>query len=175
MVTKGERWYGQGTLARWRKEGGFGFVRPLEGGDDIFCHVSQLRQAGGSEIKEGDRVTYTVIYDGRSGKRMAGNVTLDIGGKSSLGRKAREGDRGRPRSPSGSSSHSLSHRNRGAAGRWHSPRRQDRRSKSRSRGGSRSHSCSSSIASKRRVGRGHTSTSRSRSWNARTRKKRRPR
>ncbi|CAE7386522.1 cspA [Symbiodinium necroappetens] len=76
-MARREAWMGSGVLVRWRKEGGFGFIKPSDGSEDLFCHVSQLRQVEGT-IKEGDRVRYTVTQDGLSGKRMAGNVVLDL-------------------------------------------------------------------------------------------------
>lgn len=102
---------GSGVLVRWRKEGGFGFIKPSDGSGDLFCHVSQLRQVEGS-IKEGDRVRYTVTQDGLSGKRMAGNVVLDFSrrsrrssdSRSSRSKKRRSKSRRRRRSSSGSAS-----------------------------------------------------------------------
>ncbi|CAJ1365163.1 unnamed protein product, partial [Effrenium voratum] len=118
-MAKRESWMGSGVLVRWRKEGGFGFIKPSDGSGDLFCHVSQLRQVEGT-IKEGDRVRYTVTQDGLSGKRMAGNVVLDL-------------SRGRRSSPSSSRSSSRS-RSRQKKSRGKSrKRRKDRSSRDSSK------------------------------------------
>src|SRR5690606_20671599 len=49
---------GEGTVVRFDPERGFGFIAPDAGGDDLFVHVSTLRNADG--LYEGDRVRYAV-------------------------------------------------------------------------------------------------------------------
>jgi CspA family cold shock protein len=59
-----------GTLKFFNDEKGFGFIKPDNGVQDVFVHVSGLV----SEVKEGDRVSYEV----EQGKRgpQAKNVEL---------------------------------------------------------------------------------------------------
>ncbi|HEY3547037.1 MAG TPA: cold shock domain-containing protein, partial [Propionicimonas sp.] len=47
---------GEGVVARYDAERGFGFITPDAGGADLFVHVSVLRGAEG--LQEGDRVQY---------------------------------------------------------------------------------------------------------------------
>jgi CspA family cold shock protein len=54
---------GEGVVARYDAERGFGFITPDAGGADLFVHVSVLR--GAEELLEGDRVRYKV----RQGER----------------------------------------------------------------------------------------------------------
>lgn len=49
---------GEGTVARFDAERGFGFITPDAGGADLFVHVSVLR--GAEALQEGDRVQYKV-------------------------------------------------------------------------------------------------------------------
>lgn len=49
---------GEGTVARYDAERGFGFITPDAGGADLFVHVSVLR--GAEALQEGDRVRYKV-------------------------------------------------------------------------------------------------------------------
>ena len=54
---------GEGVVARYDAERGFGFITPDAGGADLFVHVSVL---GGAEaLLEGDRVRYTVRQSDR--------------------------------------------------------------------------------------------------------------
>ncbi len=49
---------GEGVVARYDAERGFGFITPDAGGADLFVHVSVLR--GTEALEEGDRVRYKV-------------------------------------------------------------------------------------------------------------------
>jgi cold shock protein len=63
-----------GTIKKWVDDRGFGFIRPESGGDDVFVHQSQFEIAGLGIPREGDRVTYEVKPDPRSGKLRAMNL-----------------------------------------------------------------------------------------------------
>lgn len=63
-----------GTCTGWKEERGFGFVRPDEGGADIFVHRRNIANA--LWLREGQRVTFEVVNDGRSGKSRADNVRV---------------------------------------------------------------------------------------------------
>merc|ERR1719412_2434233 len=58
-----------GTMLRWN-ERGFGFIRPDDGGEDLFCHSKSLLDGDGS-VQEGDRCRYKVDFDDRKGKDHA--------------------------------------------------------------------------------------------------------
>ncbi|QIM20921.1 cold shock domain-containing protein [Phycicoccus sp. HDW14] len=49
---------GEGTVARFDEERGFGFISPDAGGADLFVHVSVVR--GTEPLYPGDRVRYQV-------------------------------------------------------------------------------------------------------------------
>ncbi|WP_456825164.1 cold-shock protein [Cellulomonas sp. P5_E12] len=54
---------GEGVVARYDTERGFGFITPDAGGADLFVHVSVVRGAEG--LQEGDRVRYKVRQSDR--------------------------------------------------------------------------------------------------------------
>jgi CspA family cold shock protein len=67
-----------GYVQRWNSERGFGFIRPKEGGDDLFCHVSALLDGDGS-VQEADEVTYSRVFNSRKGNYNAVDVKMAPG------------------------------------------------------------------------------------------------
>ncbi|UXN57406.1 cold-shock protein [Phyllobacterium zundukense] len=63
-----------GTVKFFADDKGFGFITPENGGADVFVHVSAL-QWGGS-LREGDKVSFEVGQDRKTGKSKAGNVSV---------------------------------------------------------------------------------------------------
>ncbi|TNM59595.1 cold-shock protein [Aliirhizobium smilacinae] len=63
-----------GTVKFFNDDKGFGFITSENGGQDVFVHVSAL-QLGGS-IREGDKVTFEVGQDRKTGKSKAENVSV---------------------------------------------------------------------------------------------------
>eukprot|EP00406_Dinophysis_acuminata_P047202 CAMPEP_0179312902 /NCGR_PEP_ID=MMETSP0797-20121207/53523_1 /TAXON_ID=47934 /ORGANISM="Dinophysis acuminata, Strain DAEP01" /LENGTH=75 /DNA_ID=CAMNT_0021022885 /DNA_START=66 /DNA_END=289 /DNA_ORIENTATION=+ len=68
-----------GVLKRWNEDRGFGFIQPNDGGQDLFCHVRDIRDGEGS-VREGDKVRYDEDYDERANKPRASNVVGEDGG-----------------------------------------------------------------------------------------------
>lgn len=62
-----------GTVKFFNGDKGFGFITPENGGDDVFVHISALR--GGTSLSEGQRVSYEIGQDRKTGKSRAENVT----------------------------------------------------------------------------------------------------
>ncbi|MGH3589118.1 MAG: cold-shock protein, partial [Pseudonocardia sp.] len=54
---------GEGTVARYDADRGFGFITPDAGGADLFVHVSVVR--GTDVLEEGDRVRFKVRQSDR--------------------------------------------------------------------------------------------------------------
>ena len=61
-----------GEASMWNSRG-FGFIRPTEGGEDVFCHFSSITD--GNVLCEGDMVEYQAEYDDFKGKYRAMKVT----------------------------------------------------------------------------------------------------
>lgn len=52
---------------------GFGFIQPDDGSQDAFIHISAVERAGLRELREGQKVSYDLVQDKRSGKTSADN------------------------------------------------------------------------------------------------------
>jgi CspA family cold shock protein len=63
-----------GTIKFFNGDKGFGFITPENGGADVFVHVSALQ--GGSSLSEGQKVSYDVSQDRKTGKSKAENVRV---------------------------------------------------------------------------------------------------
>jgi len=67
-----------GTVKWFNVQKGFGFIAPDNGGSDAFVHISAVQRAGLNELREGQKVTFELVADKRSGKYSADNlVALD--------------------------------------------------------------------------------------------------
>lgn len=63
-----------GTVKWFNATKGFGFIQPDDGGADAFVHISAVERAGMREIVEGQKLTYDLERDRRSGKMSACNL-----------------------------------------------------------------------------------------------------
>ena len=65
-----------GTVKWFNPEKGFGFIAPDDGGNDAFVHISAVQRSGISDLREGQKVSFELVTDRRSGKTSAENLTL---------------------------------------------------------------------------------------------------
>ena len=63
-----------GTVKWFNDQKGFGFIQPDDGGNDAFVHISAVERAGGSNLREGQKIEYELTQDSRSGKSAAENL-----------------------------------------------------------------------------------------------------
>ncbi|HWW24840.1 MAG: cold-shock protein [Caulobacter sp.] len=63
-----------GTVKWFNGTKGFGFIQPDDGGADVFVHISAVERAGLRGLDEGQKITYDLEQDRRSGKMAAGNL-----------------------------------------------------------------------------------------------------
>ena len=63
-----------GTVIRFNKIKGYGFVTPDEGDTEVFVHFSEIQTEGYKELKEGQRIQY-VLKQGDRGE-FASQVTI---------------------------------------------------------------------------------------------------
>ena len=61
-----------GTVKWFNGQKGFGFIQPDDGnGADVFVHISAVERAGLSDLREGQKVSYEITKDQRTGKSSA--------------------------------------------------------------------------------------------------------
>lgn len=63
-----------GTVKWFNATKGFGFIQPEDGGPDVFVHISAVERAGLRGLDEGQKVSYELEQDRRSGKMAAGQL-----------------------------------------------------------------------------------------------------
>ena len=63
-----------GTVKWFNATKGFGFIQPDDGGKDAFVHISAVERAGMSSLNEGQKVSFDLVADRRSGKLSADNL-----------------------------------------------------------------------------------------------------
>ena len=55
---------------------GYGFTQPDDGSKDAFVHISAVERAGMQSLNEGQKVSYDLVADRRTGKSSAENVRV---------------------------------------------------------------------------------------------------
>jgi CspA family cold shock protein len=60
-----------GTVKWFNPQKGFGFIQPDDGGKDVFVHIGAVERAGMSSLQEGQKLSYELVADRRSGKSSA--------------------------------------------------------------------------------------------------------
>ncbi|MBZ5579151.1 MAG: cold shock domain-containing protein [Acidobacteriia bacterium] len=64
-----------GSVVTYFEAKGFGFLRPDDGGRDIFFHVSRLAEGLATDLRPGTRVMYELGMD-RTGKMAASSIRI---------------------------------------------------------------------------------------------------
>ena len=63
-----------GTVKFFNGERGYGFIKPDDGGRDVFVHISAVERAGLSSLNEGQVVEYEI--ESSRGKESAINLKV---------------------------------------------------------------------------------------------------
>lgn len=63
-----------GTVKWFNSTKGFGFIQPDNGSTDVFIHASAVERAGMLSLSDGQKISYEVVQDRKSGKSSAENL-----------------------------------------------------------------------------------------------------
>jgi CspA family cold shock protein len=66
-----------GTVKWFNAQKGYGFIQPDDGSKDVFVHISAVERSGLASLREGQKVSYEIETDRRSGKLSAGNLKAE--------------------------------------------------------------------------------------------------
>jgi CspA family cold shock protein len=64
----------KGTVKWFNNQKGYGFIEPDDGGNDVFVHIRAVERAGWITLNEGQKVSFEVVADRRTGKSSAENL-----------------------------------------------------------------------------------------------------
>ncbi len=63
-----------GTVKWFNGQKGYGFIQPDNGGGDVFVHISAVERAGFTSLHDGQKLSFELEKDPRSGKTSAGQL-----------------------------------------------------------------------------------------------------
>jgi len=63
-----------GTVKWFNTTKGFGFIQPDDGGADVFVRISAVERAGLNGLHEGQKVSFELERDRKSGKMSAAQL-----------------------------------------------------------------------------------------------------
>jgi cold shock protein len=65
-----------GTVKWFNTTKGYGFIQPDQGGPDVFVHISAVERAGLRALNDGQKVSYEIVADRRTGKSSADQLQV---------------------------------------------------------------------------------------------------
>lgn len=63
-----------GTVKWFNPTKGFGFIQPDDGGSDVFVHISAVERSGLGSLSEGQKLSFELERDKKSGKMSAAQL-----------------------------------------------------------------------------------------------------
>lgn len=65
-----------GTVKWFNASKGFGFIQSDNGSADVFVHISAVERAGMSNLSDGQKISFDIVQDQRSGRSSADNLRV---------------------------------------------------------------------------------------------------
>jgi CspA family cold shock protein len=67
-----------GTVQWFNASKGYGVVKPIDGGFNVFVRIGAVARAGFLELKEGQIVNFDIVADEATGKLLAENLSIQV-------------------------------------------------------------------------------------------------
>jgi cold shock protein len=64
-----------GTVKFFNTVKGFGFIELGNGQPDVFVHISAVERSGMTTLSDGQKVTFDIVQDSRTGRNAAENLS----------------------------------------------------------------------------------------------------
>jgi CspA family cold shock protein len=65
-----------GTVKWFNATKGYGFIQPDDGSQDVYVHISAVERAGLRELRDGQKISYEMATDRRTGKQSADQLKV---------------------------------------------------------------------------------------------------
>ncbi|HEY9211315.1 MAG TPA: cold-shock protein [Ancylobacter sp.] len=65
-----------GTVKWFNDQKGYGFIQPDNSGKDVFVHISAVQRSGLQGLRDGEKISFELQTDQRSGKTSAVNLRV---------------------------------------------------------------------------------------------------
>ncbi len=65
-----------GVVKFFHSERGYGFIKPDDGGRDVFVHITAVERAGLKSLNEGQRITFDIEPDKKGKGPKAVNLVV---------------------------------------------------------------------------------------------------
>lgn len=63
-----------GVVKWFKTDKGFGFIKPDDGGPDIFVHITEVKASGMQDLEEGAKVAFEMKPSERTGRAGAARI-----------------------------------------------------------------------------------------------------
>jgi cold shock protein len=65
-----------GTVKWFNARKGYGFIKPVDGGFDVYVHISVVKRAGLVDLKQGEKINFDTVVDERTGEVSSENLSV---------------------------------------------------------------------------------------------------
>jgi CspA family cold shock protein len=65
-----------GTVKWFNARKGYGFLKPVDGGFDVYVDIAAVKRAGLAELREGQTINFDTAVDERTGEIFAENLSV---------------------------------------------------------------------------------------------------